>query len=195
MGYSIMNTALAFVPMAAGGIILATVGGFTLHLLPGRMLLLISGAGNVLSVLLFALIPDGGSYWAWILPAMLCATIGVDITYNVTNVFITTNIPQKHQGAAGALINSLLFLPISLFLGLADVVAASYEWKGEMASYKAAFYFGTGCAGCALLLFHFIDTGKAESQLRVEEKEALDESPVRDAGVVNERRASSSYDV
>ncbi|ROV98012.1 hypothetical protein VMCG_07007 [Cytospora schulzeri] len=185
MGYSILYTALAFVPMAAGGVILATVGGFTLHLLPGRILLIFSGMGSVASVLLFALIPEGGSYWAWILPAMLGCTIGIDITYNVTSVFITTNIPHKQQGAAGALINSLLFLPISLFLGLADLVAASYEEKGEMASYKAAFWFGTGCAAFALVLFCFIDTGKAESQLRVEEKEALEEGPVGDAGVVD----------
>lgn len=167
-----MKTALAFVPMAAGGIVLATVGGFTLHYLPGRMILIFSGMGHVTCVLLFALIPEGGSYWAYVLPAMIGATIGIDITYNVTNIFITTNIPEKNQGAAGALINSLLFLPISLFLGVADVVAASYEWKGEAGSFKAALWFGTGCAGMALLLFCFIDTGKAESQLRAEEKEA-----------------------
>lgn len=171
MGYSTLSTALAFTPMAAGGVILATVGGFTLHMLPGRVLLVLAGAGNVISVLLFALVPEGGSYWAYILPAMIGGTLNIDIVFNVTNVFITTNLPTKDQGAAGALINSLLFLPISLFLGLADVVVASYEWKGEMASYKSAFWFGTGCAALSLLLFCFVDTGKAESQLRVEEVE------------------------
>ncbi|ROV95272.1 hypothetical protein VPNG_08971 [Cytospora leucostoma] len=190
MGYSIITTALAFIPMAVGGIFLATTGGFTLHLLPGRVLIIFSGVGGLISVLLFALIPEGGSYWAWILPAMLGATIGVDITFNVTNIFITTNIPQKDQGAAGALINVLLFVPISLFLGLADVVAASYERKGEMGSYKAAFWFGVGCAGAALVLFCFIDTGKAESQLRVEEKEALEEAP--EVGLVDGHGDSDS---
>lgn len=174
MGYSTLATALAFTPMAAGGVILATVGGFTLHMLPGRILLVLAGAGNVISVLLFALVPEGGSYWAYILPAMIGGTLNIDIVFNVTNVFITTNLPTKDQGAAGALINSLLFLPISLFLGLADVVVASYEWKGEMESYKSAFWFGTGCAALSLLLFCFVDTGKAESQLRVEEVEQAD---------------------
>lgn len=173
MGYNAIQTALAFTPMAAGGVLLATVGGFTLHFLPGRLLLIVSGMGHVACVLLFALIPEGGSYWAYVLPAMIGATIGIDITYNATSIFITTNIPHKHQGAAGALINSLLFLPISLFLGLANVVAASYESRGAAVSYKAALWFGTGCAASALLLFCFIDTGKAESQLRVEEKEAI----------------------
>lgn len=173
MGYSTIRTALAFVPMAVGGIFLATVGGFTLHFIPGRLLLILSGMGHMTCVLLFALLPEEGSYWAYVLPAMIAATIGIDITYNVSNIFITTNIPHKHQGAAGALINSLLFLSISLFLGLADVVAASYESKGVRASYKAALWFGTGCAAMALLLFCFINTGKAESQLRIEEREAV----------------------
>ncbi|KAF3766894.1 MFS general substrate transporter [Cryphonectria parasitica EP155] len=171
MKYSTLQTALAFTPMAAGGVILCTVGGFTLHILPGRLLLVLSGAGYLISVLMFALIPENGSYWAYILPAMIGSTVGIDITYNVTNVFITTNVPAKNQGAAGALINTLLFLPISLFLGLADVVAAHYEPMGERTSYKAALWFGTGCAVAALVLFCFIDTGKAESQLRVEERE------------------------
>lgn len=176
MGYSVLSTALAFIPMAAGGVILATLGGFTLHLLPGRILLILAGIGSIISVLLFALIPEGGSYWAWVLPSMIGATVGVDIVFNVSNVFITTNMPQKDQGAAGALIYSILFLPISLFLGISDVVAASYEDRGTMVSYKAAFWFGTGCAAASLVLFCFVDTGKAESQLSVEEKEALDEA-------------------
>lgn len=175
MGYDTIQTALAFTPMAAGGILLSTLGGLTLHLLPGRLLLILSCSGNVASVLLFALIPEGGSYWAYILPAMIGATVGIDILFNVTNVFITTNIPKNHQGAAGALINSLIFLPISLFLGLADVVAASFGRKGDLGSYKAAFWFGTGCAAVSLVLMCFIDTGKAESQFRVEEKDRAEQ--------------------
>ncbi|POS77951.1 membrane transporter [Diaporthe helianthi] len=185
MDYSVLSMALAFIPMAAGGIILATVGGFTLHLLPGRVLLIVAGAGEIISVLLFALIPEGGSYWAWVLPAMIGATVGVDIVFNVSNVFITTNVPHEDQGAAGALIYSILFLPISLFLGISDVVAASYEHRGTMVSYKAAFWFSTGCAAASMLLFCFVDTGRAESQLRVEEKEAMAENPGQeDGGVV-----------
>lgn len=173
MGYSSIQTALAFIPMAAGGVILSTVGGFALHFIPGRLLLIVSGMGHVICVLMIALIHERGSYWAYVLPAMIGAIVGIDITYNATNMFMTTNIPHNHQGAAGALINSLLFLPISLFLGLADVVAASYEGQGERVSYKAALWFGTGSAAMALFLFCLIDTGKAESQLSIEERETL----------------------
>ena len=50
-------TAAWFTPLAVGGMMLAVVGGFVLHILPGRILLIISSVGYVVSVLLFALIP------------------------------------------------------------------------------------------------------------------------------------------
>lgn len=49
---------------------------------------------------------------------------GVDIAYSVSSVFITTQTPSNKQGLAGALINSTLFIRISFFLGIADIVVA-----------------------------------------------------------------------
>ncbi|KAL4897266.1 putative transporter [Aspergillus ambiguus] len=177
LGENSLITAVWFSPMAAGGIILATVGGFTLHLLPGKVLLLISGVGYLVCVLLFALIPDNPSYWAYIFPAMLGATIGVDITYSVSNIFITTNLPQHRQGTAGAVINSIVFLGISFFLGVADIIVSKTQFLGFQGSYKAAFWFGVGCAGVAFMLLIFIRVGKATSDLTVEERAQLWETP------------------
>ena len=161
--------------MAAGGLILATVGGFTLHLVPGEVLLVLSGLGYVMSVLLFAIMPDNASYWAYIFPAMLCATLGIDVTYSVSNVFITTSLPHRRQGLAGALINSVLFLGISFFLGFADLVVSTASTMGSRRSYKAAFWFAVGCAGFGLLLVVlFVEIGRAKSDLTVEEKAELE---------------------
>jgi len=172
MGASALQTAVWFTPMAVGGVVLATIGGFTLHLLPGRVLLIISGCGSLACVLLFALIPKDGGYWAFVFPAMIGATVGVDITYLVSNIFITTNVPRHRQGLAGALINSLLFLGISFFLGLADL-AVSEDQKNhpDGEGHKVAFWFATAAAVVALAIFATIDLGKAESDLTVEERE------------------------
>jgi len=145
-----------------------------LHLLPGRVLLIISGLGNLVSVLLFALIPEeGGNYWAFVFPAMLGCTIGVDITYLVSNIFITTNVPRHRQGLAGALINTLLFLGISVFLGFADLAVSEDQKRNPNGQgHRVAFWFATACAVIALGLFATIDLGKAESDLTVEEREA-----------------------
>jgi hypothetical protein len=128
-----------------------------------------------LSTLLFAIIPNDPNYWAYIFPAMICATAGVDITFNVTNVFITTSMPKARQGLAGSLINSLLFLGISFFLGLGDLAVTMTADRGQRQSYKVAFWFATGCAVFGLVVMFFgVKIGKASSGLTIEEREELE---------------------
>ncbi|KAI8964924.1 membrane transporter [Daldinia sp. FL1419] len=175
--------ALWFSPMAAGGIIIALVGGVTLHRLPGTILLLLAGTGFVICPLLFALIPENPNYWQWVFPAMVCATIGIDISFNVSGIFITTNVPRHQQGLAGACINGLAFLGISFFLGWADFAVASRSNDGLGESYKVAFWFAVGCgAGVILLVLGFIRIGKAKSDFTVDEK-----TQQREAGRKSER--------
>lgn len=191
MGESALKTAVWFAPMAAGGIILATVGGFTLHLLPGRLLLLISACGFLACCLLFALVPDHASYWAFIFPAMVGSTIGVDITFIVSNVFITTNVARERQGIAGALINSLLFVGISFFLGLADLAVAEDEKRGGTEGHKVAFWFATACAAVVMVIFATIDLGKAEAELTLEERMRLEGGRAKQSGSEPESDSSS----
>ena len=155
--------------MAVGGLVLATVSGFTLHLLPGKVVLLASGLGYLISVVLFATIPPvDPNYWAYIFPAMLGATLGVDVTYGVSNIFITTSLPKRRQGLAGAVTNSVLFLGMSFFLGVADIVESSQKTKG---TYKAVFWFATGSAIMSLVIIAaFVRMGKAKSELTVDER-------------------------
>lgn len=157
--------------MAAGGMILATAGGFLLHLLPGTLLLIFSAVGYIVCVLLFAVMPDDPSYWAYVFPAMIAGTVGVDIMFSTSNVFITTSMPEKRQGLAGALINCLVFLGISLCLGVADIVQTATAHLGLKQSYKYACWFGVGCAGFSLvLLVGFVRIGRAKSSLTVDER-------------------------
>ena len=170
-----LQTTAFYVPMVVGGLFLATAGGSMLHLLPGTLLLIISGIGYIICVLLFAIMPDRPSYWAYIFPAMICATIGVDITYSVSNIFITTSMPQRRQGLAGALINSTVFLGISVFLGIADIAATATAHLGLKKSYKVACWFGVGCAGVSLLLLvGFVKVDRAKSDLTADEKAKLE---------------------
>lgn len=175
LGASALQTTAWFAPMAAGGLILATVGGLVLHLLPGTAMLIISSCGFLVSTLLFAFMPDSPNYWAWIFPAMIGATVAGDITYSVSNIFITTSVSKDRQGLAGALINSLLFLGISFFLGFADFAVASTADQGMKKSYKVAFWFAAGCSGLAFVLVAgFVRIGKAKSDLTFEERIELE---------------------
>ncbi|OAA54667.1 membrane transporter [Cordyceps fumosorosea ARSEF 2679] len=188
-------TAAWFTPLAVGGMVLAVTGGFIMHLLPNRILLLISTVGFLVSVLLPPLIPDqtGPSsmstaklYWAYIFPAMLCGTIGVDIMFNVTNVFITTAMPHRHQNAASGLINSLLYLGQAFWLGIAELaVSASVQTQGAeklglRAQYQIGFWLGVGLSALALLLTATVRIGSASAALTADEKAALSEAETQE---------------
>jgi MFS family permease len=138
-------------------------------------LLLISGTSFVVSVTLFAILPDNPNYWQYIFPAMICATLGIDITYNVSNIFITTSMPKARQGLAGAFINSILFVGISFFLGFADLAVTQTAGRGKKESYKVAFQMSIALSGAGLLImFAGVNIGKAKSELTVDEKEDLE---------------------
>lgn len=160
--------------MAVGGLILATAGGFVLHLLPGKLLVVLSACSNVACHLLFAIMPENPNYWAYVFPAMICTTLGGDILFSVSNVFITTNMPRNRQGLAGALINTTLFLGMGFFLGVADLAVGSTADLGRRRSYKSAFWLGVGCAGVAMVMFMFVKIGKAKSDLTVDERAQLE---------------------
>jgi MFS family permease len=180
VGANALLTAAWFVPLCVGGLILATIGGLVLHVIPGRILLLISGTAYTLSTLLFAIVPEKFNYWAYVFPAMVCATLGIDVTYNVSNIFITTSMPKARQGLAGAFMNSLLFLGIAVFLSFADLAVSETEGRGKRESYKLAFWLATAIAGAGLIvMFLGVKIGKAESDMTVEEREELESELVR----------------
>lgn len=133
-----------------------------------------------MSVLLFAILPDDPNYWEYIFPAMICATLGIDITYNVSNIFITTSMPKARQGLAGAFINSILFVGISFFLGFADLAVTQTADRGKKESYKVAFQMSIALSGAGLLIMLVgVKIGKAKSELTVDEKEELERELAR----------------
>ncbi|KAF2767981.1 MFS general substrate transporter [Teratosphaeria nubilosa] len=162
-----------YVPLAVGGCTLATLGGLILHRIPGTYMMAITGVAIMVDSLLFAILPKHPDYWAWIFPAMTCATIAIDLIYNVANIFFSTTLPARQQGLAGALSTVLLQLSIAILLAFADVVVSNTAYQGLKQSYKNAFWFEMACGGTALIIFMgFVRIGRAESDLTADEKEA-----------------------
>ncbi|KAI9826476.1 MAG: hypothetical protein M1819_007369 [Sarea resinae] len=162
-----------YVPLGAAGLLFSILEGFILHLVPGRVLLIISGLGAVGSQLLLALIPlAGGNYWAWIFPATILSTIGIDLSTILMTVFITTTFPTAQQGLAGGVINSVLQLGVALCLGLTDIIqSATVEEMGLGRSYKNTFWFGVGAGAVSLVMMGaWGRVPKAKSDLTADEK-------------------------
>jgi MFS family permease len=183
MGATPLQVVAWYVPLGVAGLILSTIEGFVLHLVPGRILLFISGLGAVGSQLLLALVPEGGSYWAWIFPATILSTIGIDLSTILMTVFITTHFPSSSQGLAGGVINSVLQLGVALCLGLTDIIQSStVEEAGLRRSYKNTFWFGVAVGSLSLLLITIWGKiPKAKSDLTADEKAELEREATRDA--------------
>jgi len=177
MGATPLQVVAWYVPMVLGGLTLSTAGGFLLHLLPAKPLLIISGCGALGSTLLLALVPVGGSYWAYILPSMLLATTAIDISYNMTNIYLTTQLPSSQQGLAGGLINSILQLGITVLLGFSDIVQSeTLPSQGLRKSYEATLWFATAAGAITLLMNTFlVHIPKAKSDYTADEKRELEE--------------------
>ncbi|KAI0377189.1 MFS general substrate transporter [Hypomontagnella monticulosa] len=181
-------TAAWFIPLALGGFILAITGGFVLHILSGQILLIVSGVGYVISVLLFPLIsaqeaskgPTSHTYWAYVFPSMVCTTIGIDITYNVTNVFVTTAMPRRYQATAAGLITSLGYLGMAFWLGVAELAVSTWarshadENPGLREKYQIGFWTGVGLAGFTLCCAVTARIGRASAELTADEKLELE---------------------
>jgi MFS family permease len=161
--------------MCLGGLVISFCGGYVLHLMNGTVLMLVGGLGWVVTSLLFALAPEGANYWAFVFPAMIGATVGIDIIYNVTNIFITTSLSQSRQGLAGALINTLLYLGIAFLLAFADVAQTQTAHLGLKLSYQAVFWYQFACSVLALvIMMGFVRIRKAQSEMTVDERAALE---------------------
>ena len=165
-----------YTPLGVAGLLFSILEGFILHLVPGRVLLIISGVGALGSQLLLALIPlRGANYWAWIFPATILSTIGIDLSTILMTVFITTTFPAAQQGLAGGVINSVLQLGVALTLGLTDIIqSATFGEVGLARSYKNTFWFGVVAGAVSLVLMALCGrVPKATSDLTVDEKAEL----------------------
>ncbi|GME55969.1 uncharacterized protein K452DRAFT_315629 [Neofusicoccum parvum] len=163
-----------FAPMAIGGLLIASIGGLVLHRLPGTVTILVAGAAWIVPPLLFALAPPGAGYWPWVFPGMVCTAIATDTTFTVSNVFVINQMPLKRQGVAGAVIHSTVQLGISLFLGIADVIAVETAHREKRESYRIIFWFEVALSASSFaILLCFVKIKTAKSDLTVEEKEAL----------------------
>ncbi|KAJ0425057.1 MFS general substrate transporter [Aspergillus carlsbadensis] len=176
LGTSPIQVVIWYIPIGVVGLITSVIEGYILHLVPGHVLMIISGLAAVGSQLLLAFIPHGGgSYWAFIFPSAILSTIGIDLSTILMTVFITTVVPSSQQGLAGGVLNSVLQLGVALVLGLTDIIqAALVEERGLEGSYKATFWFGVGVAGASLIILVIWGRiPKAASELTADEKREL----------------------
>jgi MFS family permease len=146
------DIALWYLPMLLGGCLLTVLSGYIMHIIPGSLILILGTIAGITSAILFALLPVHVNYWAWIFPAMICASLSIDLTFNVANVFFTSALPLEQQGLAGAMATLLVQLSTAVLLAFADIVSTSTAYAGPKTALRNVFWFECGCAGAALVI-------------------------------------------
>ena len=143
----------------------AIASGLLLHILPGRMLIVISEATQLITHILFALLPKNPNYWAMVMPAMVCEAACANILFTVSNVFLTTSLPRGRQGLAGALIYVTLYLGSAFFLAITNVAMVDFKRRDFdiRTQYRDIFWIGAGLCGLALVIGATIGVDKAKA--------------------------------
>ena len=162
-----ITLALWYTPAAVGGIFFCVVGGALLHIIPIKLLLIVSGLAWVAAPLILALCPLPLNYWAHVMPSALCATIGIDLTFTISTAFLSSSQPLRYQGLAGAVCSVLVNLAMSFSLSISEIVQNKAQSmittedfadvldaaeKSSIWGMRATFIYAAASAGVGLLI-------------------------------------------
>jgi MFS family permease len=175
MGATPLQQVAWFTPMGIGGTFIAIFGGLVLHKMPMKLITFISSLAVIADSLLFALIPDGANYWAFVFPATWFSTIAIDLMFSAVSIFFSTSVPSHQQGLAGAVSNAILQLAITLGLGFADVVVSeTMPAQGRQQAYRNAFWLEAALGAVSLIVFMaFVWIAPAKADYTADEKESI----------------------
>ncbi|KAK6525591.1 hypothetical protein TWF281_010647 [Arthrobotrys megalospora] len=163
-------TTARYLPQVIGGFIVNAFAAYTLHIIPGKLLLIVGMVSFTGSTLLFALQPANVSYWAMAFPSLCLSVIGADLVYMVSNLFVSESVPNNLKSTAGAVFNTVIALANTIGLGAGAAVANSVANRGAHAgesaeefmvrTYQSAFWFATGAAAIGTILCLFVKVGR-----------------------------------
>ncbi|HEY7593734.1 MAG TPA: MFS transporter [Actinophytocola sp.] len=148
-GYDALRAGLAFVPLA----VLVTVGNAAAGRLvrthrPATVLAL-GFATAAAGLLWLSLALHGDSYATDLLPGLLLSGFGHGVIYTAMFVIGTQDVPDEHQGTAGALLTTSQYLSAAVTLAVLTLVLGPAP---DHAAFRAAFLVTTAAAAGGLAL-------------------------------------------
>jgi MFS family permease len=185
-GVTGIRLALWYAPTAVTGLIMCVATGALLHIVPGKVALLFSGLAWIAASVVFAACPYPVNYWAVVLPSMIAISLGLDLTYTVSLVYLSTIQPRELQGVCGAVCSILVNLAISFSLSISEMVKvrAENEFGGSVPGmdagqslgmsnwvYRSAFLYATASAGLGFVIcVLFVHIPRAQQKVVDEEQ-------------------------
>ncbi|KAI5265329.1 MFS general substrate transporter [Aureobasidium subglaciale] len=159
LAYGVTGLQLAawFAPMAVGGFLCAVGGSSILHITSPNFVLFVSGVAWVAAPLLLAFGDASMGYWPFVFPAMACSTLGIDMTYTIANVVLSSVSPLQWQGLAGAVNSTTVNLGIAFSLAITQVIQTRSEGhdprlEDQLRGHRNCFLFAAASAAIGLAI-------------------------------------------
>ena len=120
---STLTTSLYLLPSLVTGVIINLAMGLIVHRVSARWLVAVSALICACSALMMALVDPAWSYWYLQFWAQVCAPFNADVLFTVGLIIVADSFPEKEQGLAGAVFNTVAQFGMSLGVGVCQVVA------------------------------------------------------------------------
>jgi EmrB/QacA subfamily drug resistance transporter len=156
LGYSALETGLAFVPMTAAVGAGATLAPRLARRFGARWVLAAGMLSATIGELLLISIHPGGSYAANVLPGGLLGAFGLGLALVPATIVAVEGVPRALSGLASGVLNTSRFVGAALGLAVLSTIAAHHT-DSEVASGTSAaqaltdgfdLQFGVGAAFC-----------------------------------------------
>jgi hypothetical protein len=153
LAYGATNIQLAgwFAPIAVCGVICGLVTGNILHRIPPICTMLVSSTAWLAAPLLMAFGDPSKGYFPFVFPAMICSSIGIDVTYNFTNLVLSSCSPLQMQALAGAVNSTTVNLGMGFALAITQVIQTATEGQNpgleeKLLGHRNCFLFSAASA-------------------------------------------------
>lgn len=157
--------------MAIAGLACCVILGPLLQVVHMKILLVFTGCTWIAAPVILAVSSLPLSYWANAFPSILCATIGINLTFTISIVYLTAVQPPGLQGLCGAMCSIFLGLAFAFSLPIGQIIMTKVSGKNWMIDaprgtaaydeddrrsmvlgYRASFIYAAVSAGLGLVL-------------------------------------------
>ncbi|KAL7934691.1 MFS general substrate transporter [Trichoderma chlorosporum] len=100
----------------------------------------------------------------FVFPSLLTNVMGLDLQFNVTNMYVMQSLPPHQQSLAGGIFNMFIRLGTTIIFGMSTAVYNSVKNSAQgqddvFKPYKRAFYVSLGFAALACVFVPFLRIG------------------------------------
>ncbi|KAK0759473.1 hypothetical protein N5P37_007661 [Trichoderma harzianum] len=144
-----LTVAVDLLPQVISALISNVVAANILHRVNNSLIMAFGAAMYFVANLLLAVQSPRAPYWAFIFPSLLTNVMGLDLQFNIANMYVMQSLPSHQQSLAGGIFNMFIRLGTTIIFGMSTVVYSLVKNTVEgqddaFKSYRSAFYVSLG---------------------------------------------------